>query len=734
MRTNYLLLSLLLPLNLLAQSLPEERIFIVSDKLDYMAGDSIRLEGRLMSNDSLALPYSRFVYVELFNEEDSVVERQKLVINEMGEFSTKMQVNPLLKQDIYYIRAFTKFMANFSERTFPIFPLRLGVKEQKDENLTKILYANFFPEGGHLVHGQPQNMAVYLTDGNRTPVEAEYTLTDNEGNTLAKQKTTPSGWQIVSFNPQKGKAYHLHAIHQGERFSFLLPEAYDSPIVQAINNRGRMIYRILQADQSIKEGKLYAYHRTSGLQILPVENETGIINLSGLEEGTVTLLLANNQGRIISQTSIWYSPSEKESMKLGKEIYAPGERLAWETPSQDSLTSVFVRILPETSLYVPHAEHSLTMEHDLQSSVPFLMHQTSNPKDLQAWLYSTWFKKFDVPHTVREGMNYRHKPEVNMQIQGQVKYARAPLSEGTLVAYNRENGQTFDTTLDKKGRFILPVEDFQQGESFFVQAYSKHGKAEIYDYEMKNDTLPGISNWNKIKGALLSNETTEWNSAQFSFEGINELPEVIVKSKVIKEKKDPFTPDRFNGKLYLDSKALEEHSYQSFADIVQYFHNYMYLALIPTEEEDKESSLQLHNINKSGLNQWALFTRRASTLGGTQIKILIDGIHVTATEAMNMLEVSQTKSVEYLRGGPALAVTHGAINGVLYILTKGYEKKKVESKGIQYLPPMGLSNMDMKRQTDQWKVPTVSGKYQVLIDIISPTEGNHSYVFPIEVN
>ena len=136
MRTNYLLLSLLLPLNLLAQSLPEERIFIVSDKLDYMAGDSIRLEGRLMSNDSLALPYSRFVYVELFNEEDSVVERQKLVINEMGEFSTKMQVNPLLKQDIYYIRAFTKFMANFSERTFPIFPLRLGVKEQKDENLT----------------------------------------------------------------------------------------------------------------------------------------------------------------------------------------------------------------------------------------------------------------------------------------------------------------------------------------------------------------------------------------------------------------------------------------------------------------------------------------------------------------------------------------------------------------------------------------------------------------------
>ena len=734
MRTSYLLLSLLLPLNLLAQSLPEERIFIVSDKLDYMAGDSIRLEGRLMSNDSLALPYSRFVYVELFNEEDSVVERQKLVINEMGEFSTKMQVNPLLKQDIYYIRAFTKFMANFSERTFPIFPLRLGVKEQKDENLTQTLYANFFPEGGHLVHGHPQNMAVYLTDGNRTPVEAEYTLTDNEGNTLAKQKTTPSGWQIVSFNPQKGRAYHFHATHQGERFSFLLPEAYDSPIVQAINNRGRVIYRILQADQSSKEGKLYAYHKTSGLQILPVENETGIINLSGLEEGTVTLLLTNNQGRIISQTSTWYSPSEKGSMELGKEIYAPGENLAWEMPVQDSLTSVFVRILPETSLYVPHAEHSLAMEHDLQSSVPFLMHQTSNPKDLQAWLYSTWFKKFDVPRTVREGMNYRHKPEVNMQIQGQVKHARAPLSEGTLVAYNRKNGQTFDTTLDKKGRFILPVEDFQQGESFFVQAYSKHGKAEIYDYEMSNDTIPSVSNWNKVKDKRLVNETSNWNQTLFSFEGINELPEVIVKAKVVKEEKDPFTPDRFYGQHYLNSKALEEHNYQSFKDIVQYFHNYMELQLKPREPEDKKSSLNMRNINTAEIDEWVLWPKRVSTVDGyVEIKILIDGIPFTTTEAMNMLEVSQVKSVEYLNPGLALAVTHGAINGALVIKTKGYEKKKVESKGIQYLPPMGLSNMDMKRQTDQWKVPTESGKYQVLIDVLSPTKGNHSYVFPIEV-
>lgn len=733
MKTIRLILVLLLPLNLLAQALPEERIFIVSDKQDYMAGDSIQLEGKVVSNDSLALPYSRFVYVELFNREDSVVERQKLVINKSGEFYTKMQVNPLLKQDIYYIRAFTKFMANFSERTFPTFPLRLGVKEHSNKTLDKTLYANFFPEGGHLVQGQPQNVGIYLTDGNRHPIQTEYVLTDNQGDTLIRQTTTPTGWQVSSFTPQQGKSYYLHAYHQGERTSILLPKAYNSPVVQAIATRKGIIYRILQADESIKGGKLYAYHRSSGLQILPIDKGSGIISLSGLSEGSVTLMLANNQGRIISQTSLWHSPMERGKVTLHKDTYAPGEKISWSMPYSDSTASVFVRVLPETMLYIPHAEHSLALEHDLQSTVPFPVYhsngkKTDRQKELQGWLYSTWFKKFDVPRAVREGINYRHKPEVNMQIQGQVKYARAPLSEGTLVAYNRDNGQTFDTTTDKKGHFILPVEDFKQGESFFVQAYNKHGKAGIYDYEMTNDTLPGIHNWNKVKNKLLVNGTTEWNTAQFSFEGINELPEVIVKASVVKEKKDPFTPHRFNGKLYLDSKALEERCYQSFEEIVGYFHNYMKLIKKPNMPIDTE----LDNIMLSELNEWILVSRRPATFTNTEIKILIDGTIHSATEAMNMLVVSQVKSIEYLKPGPALAVTYGAINGALVIKTKGYEEKKIESKGIQYLPPMGISNIGMTRNKI-WRAPTQKGKYQVLIDIISTQKGTQSYTLPIEV-
>lgn len=740
MKTNSLLLTLLLPLSLLAQSLPEERIFVVSDRLDYTPGDSIGLEGKLISNDSLALPFSRFVYVELFNEEDSVMERQKLLISEKGEFSTKIQVNPLIKQGFYYIRAFTKFMANFSERTFPIFPVRLGVKEQADEELAKSLHANFFPEGGHLVNGQPQNVGIYLTDGNRHPVQAEYVLTDNQGDTLTRQTTTPSGWQILSFTPHHGKSYHLNVSFQGEKNSILLPEAYDSPIVQVIANRGRMIYRILQPDETIKEGKLYVYHHSSGLQILPIDKGTGMLSLTGLSEGAVTFLLENNQGRIISQTSQWHSPTERENIVQEKENYVPGEKIAWNIANEESNTSVFVRVLPETMIYVPHAEHLLGLEHDLQSTVQFPIHyelskKSDRQKELQGWLYSAWFKKFDVPRTVREGMNYRYKPEVNMQIQGQVDYARAPLSEGTLVAYNRENGQTFDTVLDKEGKFVLQVGDFRQGESFFVQAYSKHGKADIYDYEMSNDTLPGISNWNRIKDVIAINETGTWNNAQFDFDGINELPEVIVKARVIKEQKDKFTSERFNGKLYLDSKAMEERSFQSFADIVQYFHNYMQLMLKPNEDidEDKTDYRRLKK-NTSQLNEWSLFTRRPSTLGGKhEIKILIDGAVCSATEAMNMIVVEQLKSVEFLKPGRAMLVTHGAINGALVIETKGYEKQKIESKGIQYLPPMGISNMDVERPINHWKVPTEKGKYNILVDIISARKGTQSYVFPIVV-
>ena len=42
-----------------AQVLPIEKVFLTSDRLDYNEGDSILLEGKVMTGDTLTSPYSR---------------------------------------------------------------------------------------------------------------------------------------------------------------------------------------------------------------------------------------------------------------------------------------------------------------------------------------------------------------------------------------------------------------------------------------------------------------------------------------------------------------------------------------------------------------------------------------------------------------------------------------------------------------------------------------------------
>ena len=58
---------------------------------------------------------------------------------------------------------------------------------------------------------------------------------------------------------------------------------------------------------------------------------------------------------------------------------------------------------------------------------------------------------------------------------------------------------------------------------------------------------------------------------------------------------------------------------------------------------------------------------------------------------------------------------------------------EVESKGIVYVPPMGLSNLNMWKLDDEVKVPTSPGEYMLFIDLISQNQGIHSFEHDILV-
>lgn len=76
-----------------AQTLPTEKVFFASNRMSYTLGDTIQIDGWLTRCDNMTgTPYSRYLYMELTDNKDSILRRQKLVVDDRGAFHTAMPI------------------------------------------------------------------------------------------------------------------------------------------------------------------------------------------------------------------------------------------------------------------------------------------------------------------------------------------------------------------------------------------------------------------------------------------------------------------------------------------------------------------------------------------------------------------------------------------------------------------------------------------------------------------
>ena len=726
---SFILFSIIGVLNSFSQVLPSEKLFFMSDKVRYEQGDTAWIEGRVMrsDNDTTLIPYSRYVYVELADERDTVLVRQKLVCDSVGNFITRMPIDYWLP-GYYYLRAYSKVMANFAPETLPIFPIQIGEDiDWKDD--TPNLQCEFYPEGGHLVNGFPQNVGLKLVNESGKPVQLTYRLMSSLGDTLFTQTTSVNGWQVMRFTPLEGMQYRIEADYLGERYALSLPESKQLPTLQTIVHRNRLVCKVLDSEGKFKRGKLYIYHQSLGLLMLPYQKKDFVMLLNnGLSSGLLSIFLANNKGEFVAQSTKWLNRYQPMECQLQEKEYQSGELLKYSWSNlPDSTSSVFFRFIPkDNQLYIPRASVMCRYDSDLISDEVF---PTCNVEkvDVEGWLYSARFKRINVPEALDMGILYTKDKEVVMEMQGYAKTKRGKkLRNGSLVAFRESDQQVYDVKLDEQGRFDMFLDDFGSDETFFVQAYNKKGKAGFYEYEFYNDTLPGMYNWNRVKRKDRERFTVEIGDMAVNNFGVNKmnyLPEVIVKAR--SHQKQYKSTKQFYSTRYIDTEQLVRRGYSSFRHLVEHFHAYLYWMEGGMAADDEEE-------DTSG--QYALYSRRgASTMKGGEVKILLDGMEITPEQAA-YLDMTTIGAVEYLTPTEAVAVVPFAIAGALLLDTKrNLGISEAESKGIVYVPPMGLSNLNMRKLDSEVKVPTSPGEYTLLIDLISQNQGIHSFEYTIHV-
>ena len=741
MKTRLLLLTLFGALTTSAQ-LPtdfrSEQIYLNLQKTSCMPGDTLALEGQVTSRASdRFLPYSNYLYIECFNEKDSVLVRQKVSCKENGYFSTHLPTEYEWPAGVYYLRAYTRLMQNFSHESFAQQPFLLSKEFPKKEEQVYEARCTIVPSGGKLVADHPQTVAVLLTDDCTFPVSAQLRLMSEKGDTLGMVQTSRSGMAQLNFIPTYGMKYHLAGQIEGQDYRFSLPEATREIKVQGSLNGKRLSYQILNSHSL--GNILYTYDRLNGLTRTDIGRENGILMLNEAPE-TVTLFLTDADNHILSEYTLCGKQDRNKGMQLPETIKV-NETIRYELPELKEESRVIARIVSENDLLSTSAEGALKYLADFTSPMPFPRHlyaadEAEFNNDLRAWLSTTKFQRFNLAEVIeKDSAIYTHLPEQVMTFSGKIdKKSGHPMRDGQLVVYHTTNDFVYDTSLTSdSARFIIAVDDFKEGEEFYLQAITSKGKTDFADYQMDEVTYPALQNNRHFRlpiSRYAESEVIVGNdlNLNYSVDKNNErnytMPNVTVKARLRTEKvKDTH---EFYNTNYVSREELENRPNRTLFEVL-----FDMPGLIVDKQVDPENrKISLSVMSNRGHSAFRPKGPDNATPTIT-VPLIIDGVRISdENEYLMVLEMGsfEIESVQYFRPWQALAYTYGAIDGVIVVKTRGYkERDPLPSKGAMY-SPTGLSPLSYPYK--EVAAPAMEcdkpGRYRLMVDVITDS-GVQSY-------
>ena len=360
---------------------PQEKVFLQFDNTSYYPGETIWFKAFVVNASTLQRSKSKVLYVDLLSPEGVLLKQQKLLIvagQADGSFplndASTAQARDLrggamaYPSGFYEVRAYTNYMQNFDNdaifsRVLAVFdkpqqeghyydekpaitykftaeiqPVRPETPKQKKVN------AYFYPEGGHIIIGQPCRVAFKVTGDNGMGIDATGSLDD------ISFSTQHDGMGYFVFTPQS-KRNSVKIIVDGHNHSYSLPDAEQSGCtVQAVSQHDKASFTIYSSSDFISQelgmtltcrGELVDFAKvTIGGN---VTEQT--FDLNSAPEGVVRFTLFNKAGDILASRSFYHERTDAVipsiNVTSGKTAYAPFEKITLNFNLTDGKGSPF---------------------------------------------------------------------------------------------------------------------------------------------------------------------------------------------------------------------------------------------------------------------------------------------------------------------------------------------------------------------------------------------------------
>lgn len=314
----------------------QEKVYLLTDKSQYAAGDQIWFKSFVFDGyNRTAL--STTLFVELYDSDKKLIDWKTILLTN-GEGSGDFKLKEDLPEQVYFVRAYTPYMTNFSEdfqivKTIPIYNPKsiesLEISKNSDWS------AKAFPEGGNFINGMPTKFAVRLSSENSLPESWTGKIIDTQNPNVSITTFTSFDKNVASFKitPTLGKKYQaIIQDNTGKKQTIDLPEVAGSGLNLEVSSSNEGIKYSLKGVNLTKQLQNYKIvgtinnHLAYKANINQLTNEASSLIPTKISNGANVILqlaIFNEQDNLVAKRLCFIKPNNLKVEKaeiIGKNL------------------------------------------------------------------------------------------------------------------------------------------------------------------------------------------------------------------------------------------------------------------------------------------------------------------------------------------------------------------------------------------------------------------------------
>lgn len=301
----------------------QEKVYLLTDKSQYAAGDKIWFKSFVFNGYNRS-PLSTTLFVELYGSDKKLID-WKTVLLTNGEGSGDFQLKEDLPEQVYFVRAYTPYMTNFSEdfqivKTIPVYnptsSESLVISKSSDWS------AKAFPEGGSFITGIPTKFAVRLSSETSLPESWTGKIIDAQNPNVSITTFTSFDKNVGAFTitPASGKKYQaVIQDNTGKSKTIDLPQATDTGLhLDVISSKDGIKYTLKGANlkQQLQNYKIVGTinnHLAYKANIKQLTNEASSlipVKVSNGANGILQLAIFDEQDNLVAKRLCFIKPGD----------------------------------------------------------------------------------------------------------------------------------------------------------------------------------------------------------------------------------------------------------------------------------------------------------------------------------------------------------------------------------------------------------------------------------------